>query len=119
MPRPDEETKTYFRSILPEDPRIVVRSMFGHQAGFINGNMFTGIFGTQVFVRLPESERAELLAIEGATVFSPMEGRPMSEYVVFPDGWRNKPDDGRAWMARSLHWASGLPPKEKKPKKAK
>jgi TfoX/Sxy family transcriptional regulator of competence genes len=114
MPRPDDATRAFFHSLLPEDPRISVRPMFGHLAGFVNGNMFTGIFGTSVFVRLPPEERTELLNVPGAAVFSPMEGRPMGEYVTLPDQWREEPDQARAWVLRSLTWAAELPPKEKK-----
>src|SRR6266487_4071940 len=106
MPRPDEATRAYFQSVLPEDPRVVVRPMFGQQAGFVNGNMFTGILGPGVFVRLPEAERAELLAIPGAG--------PMAEYVTLPGGWREDPEPARAWVLRSLEWAAALPAKEPK-----
>src|SRR5688500_12645216 len=114
MPRPDEATHAYFESILPADPRVAVRPMFGQRAGFVNGNMFTGIFGSRVFVRLPEAERAELLAMPGAEVFAPMEGRPMKEYVVLPEEWRDEPEQSRAWVRRSLAWAGELPAKEAK-----
>lgn len=114
MPRPDDATRVYFKSILPEDSRIGVRPMFGNLAGFVNGNMFTGVFGSRVFVRLPEAERAELLAIVGAEVFAPMEGRPLKEYVALPEGWRDEPEQARAWVLRSLAWTAGLPAKETK-----
>ena len=114
MPRPDDATRAYFHSLLPEDARVGVRPMFGQLAGFVNGNMFSGIFGDRVFVRLPEPDRAELLATPGAGPFAPMEGRPMTEYVTLPDGWRTEPDRARAWVARSLTWTATLPPKEKK-----
>src|SRR4051812_22842000 len=45
MPKADEVTRDYFHSLLPEDPRLTVRPMFGNLAGFVNGNMFTGVFG--------------------------------------------------------------------------
>jgi TfoX/Sxy family transcriptional regulator of competence genes len=118
MPRPDDATRAYFHALLPEDPRIGVRPMFGNLAGFVNGNMFTGIFGSQVFVRLPEAERAELLAVPGAAPFAPMEGRPMQEYVTLPEQWRDEPEQARAWLHRSLAWAAALPPKEKKPRRS-
>jgi TfoX/Sxy family transcriptional regulator of competence genes len=117
MPRPDEATRAYFQSLLPEDPRIAVRPMFGNLAGFVNGNMFTGIFGSSVFVRLPAEDRAELLANPGAALFAPMEGRPMTEYVTLPHEWRTEPERARAWLLRSLAWAADLPPKEAKKKK--
>jgi TfoX/Sxy family transcriptional regulator of competence genes len=119
MPKADEATKLYFDSVLPEDPRILVRPMFGNLAGFVNGNMFTGIFGSTIFVRLDEGGRAELLELPGAEPFEPMAGRPMREYVVLPEAWRQEPDRAREWLQRSLAWAGELPPKEPKPRKKK
>jgi TfoX/Sxy family transcriptional regulator of competence genes len=117
MPKADPGVRDFFLSLLPQGGQVVVRPMFGQTAGFVNGNMFSGTFGAQVFVRLPEPDRAELLAVPGASVFTPMEGRPMSEYVVMPESWRDAPEEAEAWVARSLAWAAGLPPKEPKPKK--
>jgi TfoX/Sxy family transcriptional regulator of competence genes len=78
--------------------------------------MFMGIFGEDVFVRLPEEDRAALLR-EGGSAFEPMAGRPMKEYVVLPDGWRDEPDRIREWASRALDHAEELPPKQKKPKR--
>ena len=117
MPKADEATRAYFHTVLPDDPRVSVRPMFGNLAGFVNGHMFTGIFGESVFVRLPEDARAELLAIPGTELFEPMAGRPMREYVTFPDAWRTDQEQAIAWLQRSFAWASELPPKEAKPKK--
>jgi len=119
MPRADADTRVYFDSVLPDSPEILVRPMFGNLAGFVNGNMFTGIFGATVFVRLPETDRDELLKLEGAAPFEPMAGRPMREYVVLPEAWRQNPDHARDWLTRSFNWAATLPVKEPKPKKRK
>ena len=64
MPKPDEASRKFFESILPEDTRVKVRPMFGNVAGFVNGNMFIGLFGSDVFVRLSEADKAELLREE-------------------------------------------------------
>jgi hypothetical protein len=48
-----------------------------------------------------------------------MEGRPMKGYVVLPTDWHEDPRKSRAWVERSLAYVSSLPPKEKKPPKAK
>lgn len=119
MPKPDDATRAYFHALLPEDPRVAVRPMFGNLAGFVNGNMFTGIFGSSVFVRLPDAEQEELLAVPGAAVFAPMPGRPMKEYVTLPEAWRDEPDLAREWVRRSLAWVGALPPKEAKKRKSK
>jgi TfoX/Sxy family transcriptional regulator of competence genes len=85
--------------------------MFGNVAAFISGQMFAGLFGNVVFVRLDEAARTELLAEPGAGPFEPMKGRPMREYVALPGTWRDRPERARAWVARSLVWAATLPAK--------
>lgn len=114
MPKPDDRTKELFNSVLPQDPRVLVRPMFGNVSGFVNGTMFTGLFGNDVFVRLPEDERAELLQKQGAHPFEPMPGRPMKEYVVLPTAWRAEPDRIRQWMQHALAWSATLPAKAEK-----
>ena len=117
MPKPDEASKIFFESVLPEDARVQVRPMFGNVAGFVNGNMFTGLFGSDVFVRLSEADQSELLQQEGAFILEPLKGRPMKEYVVVPETWRQEPQRVRDWVSRSLTWAGDMP--VKRPKKSK
>jgi TfoX/Sxy family transcriptional regulator of competence genes len=118
MPKPDDESKAFFASVIPVDPRITIKPMFGNIGSFINGNMFSGLFGNQIFVRLPENERLRLLEEEGAEEFSPMPGRAMKEYVTIPEQWRQKPDKIGEWIEKSLSWVGEMPVKESK-KKAK
>ena len=61
IPRSNEDSKEFFRSILPDDPRITIRPMFGNISAFVNGNMFAGLFGNDLFVRLSDESRKELL----------------------------------------------------------
>jgi TfoX/Sxy family transcriptional regulator of competence genes len=110
MPRPNEESKALFAAVVPPDPRIKIKPMFGSLAGFINGNMFTGLYGQDIFVRLPEAQRLQLLQ-EGAIEFSPMPGRPMKEYVAIPEQWRQDPDKISDLIAQSLSWAETMPEK--------
>jgi TfoX/Sxy family transcriptional regulator of competence genes len=76
--------------------------------------MFTGTFGKDIFVRLDEPSRAELLAVGGANPFEPMKGRPMAEYVQLPESLLNEPPKAKAWLERALHWTSTLPAKSRK-----
>ena len=117
MPRPDAESRAFFESIVPDDPRVHVRPTFGNVAGFVNGNMFIGLFGADLFVRLSDEDRAELLQEHDAAILEPMKGKPMKEYVVVPEEWRDRPDRVGDWVARSLGYAGALP--EKKPRKKK
>jgi TfoX/Sxy family transcriptional regulator of competence genes len=93
--------------------------MFGQMSAFVNGNMFSGIFGDRMFVRLSEPEHGDLLREPGASVFEPMAGRPMRDYVTLPAEWRDQPDRIRDWMARSLTSTAALPAKAPKAKKKK
>ena len=120
MPKPSEATKERFRALLPEDPRVQAKPMFGQLAGFVNGHMFTGIFGDSIFVRPSDADRATLMGKHGAQPFEPMAGRPMKDYVVLPDAWLHDPKrdkDVRNWIARSLETAAELPAKTPKPTK--
>ena len=118
MPKPTDETKAFFESIVPDHPAVTIRPMFGQLSAFVNGNMFMGIFGDDVLFRLPDEERAEVIAAGGGP-FEPMAGRPMKGYVVVPPAWLDEPETIRDWAARSLDHAEELPPKKAKPSKKK
>jgi TfoX/Sxy family transcriptional regulator of competence genes len=70
MPRPDEESKAFFASVIPVEPRITIKPMFGNIGSFFNGNMFAGLFGQLIFVRLPETDRSRLLEVVKSMVSS-------------------------------------------------
>jgi len=108
-----------FDSILPLDAGVERRQMFGSPCGFVNGNMFCGLFERSMFFRLSEADRTEAIDSLGAALFEPAKGRPMREYVTLPDDMLEDESQLGEWMGRSLAYAGGLPPKEKKPRQAK
>jgi TfoX/Sxy family transcriptional regulator of competence genes len=118
MPKPSEGDKQFFRSLIPDDPAVEVKPMFGNLGAFVNGNMFAGLFGATVGVRLDEAARSELEAIDGSGPFGPAE-RPMAGYSTLPAAWRTTPDLAARWVERALSHISSLAPKIKKPKPAK
>ncbi len=101
-----------FRSLVPEDDRVTIRPMFGNISAFVNGNMFFGIFGNDLFVRLSIEDREVLLKNKGASMLEPMKGKPMKDYVVVPMTWRNRPGTLNSWISKALEWSSQLPPKK-------
>jgi len=113
FPKADEQSRVFFESLVPNDPRVRSRPMFGNRAAFVNGNMFLALFGSQVAVRLSEEDRPDLLRQTGASAFEPIPGRPMKEYVVLPEAWRRSPEKAKDWVDRSLAWAGKVPPKKK------
>jgi len=109
-----------FDAVLPEDPRIERRKMFGYPCAFVNGNMFTGLHQEDFIVRLSEDDRTRIRDDLGAQTFEPMAGRPMREYVALPEDVLEDEETVRGWVGRALDFAGALPPKEKKsPKERK
>jgi hypothetical protein len=104
-----------FIDALPKDPRVERIKMFGGIAAKVNGHIFAGLFGRSSIVQLPEPERAEALALEGAGPFDPMgNGRVMSEKVMLPESMMADEEELRAWLSRAFQAALLLPPKTAK-----
>ena len=55
--------------------------MFGMPAGFVNGNMFLGVFANGVVLRLSKESRLELESEQGMGPFEPRPGSPWKEYL--------------------------------------
>jgi TfoX/Sxy family transcriptional regulator of competence genes len=110
MPKPSDADKERFHGLVPHDQRVETKPMFGNLAAFVNGNMFMGLLGAQIGLRLPEDARAELLAADGAGPFGPAQ-RPMREYVTLPSAWADDPELARPWVERALAHVAALPPK--------
>jgi TfoX/Sxy family transcriptional regulator of competence genes len=110
MPKPSDQAKAAFQRIVPPDPAVTTRPMFGNLAAFVNGNMFCGLFGEDLFVRLSEDDNAKLRR-QGGKPFEPMPGRAMSGYVIVPAGWKLKPASAQPWIETALTWSRHLPAK--------
>lgn len=87
------------------------RKMFGYPAMFVGGNLVTGLFADSWMIRLSEDDLTELLALPGATPFSPMAGRTMKGYATLPSDI--VADDGAldGWLARAVEFGKTLPAK--------
>ena len=66
MPKHSDEDKARFRALVPDGPDVEVKPMFGSVGAFVNGNMFAGLFGTDIGVKLDDEAKAELGAIGAA-----------------------------------------------------
>jgi TfoX/Sxy family transcriptional regulator of competence genes len=119
IPKPSEDDKERFRSLIPATPSVEVKPMFGNLGAFVNGNMFAGLFGSAIGVRLiEESGRAELAAVDGTGPFGPTE-RPMGGYLALPAAWATTPALASVWVERALAEVATLPPKATKARPAK
>ena len=104
-----------FQAVLDrhEAPDLTRKPMFGYPCAWVNGNMATGLFAEQWWVRVDEADREALLALPGAHPFEVMPGKAMGRYVVMPD---DVAADDRAvdgWIAKAIAFTRTVPPKKK------
>lgn len=109
---PDELVER-FGAVVAGIDGLETRRMFGYPAGFIGGNMVTGLHQESWIVRLPEEVRRGQLDA-GWSTFEPMAGRPMREYLALPSSVAEDPDVARGWVERAADYVRTLPPKAPK-----
>jgi hypothetical protein len=112
VPKPTDADKERFRTLVPEAPGVEVKPMFGNLGGFVNGNMFMGLFGPLVGVKLAPGDEEQLRAVEGATPFGPPE-RPMAGWYALPPDQLGTPEGAR-WIGLALAHVRTLPAKKSK-----
>jgi TfoX/Sxy family transcriptional regulator of competence genes len=122
MPKASDQDKERFRSLVPDHPDVAVKPMFGNLGAFVNGNMFAGLFGPTIGIKLSPEDREELESSERTVPFGPAD-RPMGGYTGLPEMW-NEEGDGddaraKAWIHKAFEYISTLPPKEPKATKAR
>ena len=110
MPRPTDDDKELFRDLVSDFPGASVKPMFANLGAFVNGNMFAGLLGTVIGVKLLDAEiRDELRNAPGTVGFGPGD-EPLREYVGFPTSWPR--DELSEWLGVALAQVRELPPKE-------
>ena len=92
-------------------PDVTLRKMFGYQCAWIGGNMTTGLFADEWWVRVDEPQRDEVLAL-GGHPFAPMPGKAMGRYVVLPDAVLADDAQLDAWLMKAVEFTRTLPPKK-------
>jgi TfoX/Sxy family transcriptional regulator of competence genes len=113
IPRPTDADRERFKALVPDDARVEVKPMFGNLGAFVNGNMFMGLFGTEVGVKLDDADQSQL-SDAGGGPFGPTQ-RPMGGYITLPAAITTA--EANRWVARSLEYVGALPPKKPKPAK--
>ena len=89
IPKPTPADRDRFTALVPSADGVEVKPMFGNLGAFVNGNMFMGLFGAAIGVKLPDVDRLRLLEEPGAGPFGPAE-RPMGGYVSRPSSWSTR-----------------------------
>jgi TfoX/Sxy family transcriptional regulator of competence genes len=111
IPKPSESDKQAFIEAMAPFEGAIVKPMFGNLGAFVNGNMFAGLFGSDLGVRLEESiDLDELARVPGSGPYGPAE-RPMSNYRSLPPDWAEQPELVTDWVRRAFDKVSALPPK--------
>jgi TfoX/Sxy family transcriptional regulator of competence genes len=116
--KPSPELVERFGELTAGIEGVEQRKMFGLPAAFVGGNMAAGLHQDTFMLRLPEDERAERLAA-GWSLFEPMPGRPMREYVALPPEVAADVDAARRWIERAVAYTRTLPPKVPKARGAR
>lgn len=116
--KPNEELSKFLdESISSFD--VKKKKMFGCPVYFANDNMVAGVFENDIFIRLSEKERKELILENDEVMpFEPLKGRVMKEYVVLPDSLYNDPEKFHGLLRSSYDHVSSLPAKQKNKKKS-
>jgi TfoX/Sxy family transcriptional regulator of competence genes len=110
IPKPTPAARALFERLVPEDDRVEVKPMFGNLGAFVNGNMFMGVFGPDIGLKLSDAD-LQALRQAGGQAFGPAD-RPMSGYVSLPAAFSEA--TAKSWVARSLNHVAGFLPKTKK-----
>ena len=92
--------------------------MFGADVWFVNGNMFIGVFGDGIMLRLSDEDGLALKKqVPGSGVFSPTEKMVMHEYSYVPSSSFKDLDELEDWISRSFRLVASLPAKVPKKKR--
>jgi hypothetical protein len=93
------------------------RKMFGCPALFINGNMFSGVFASRLFFRIPPADQPRWeKKYPMLKVFEPVLGRAMREYLEL-EGRQEGLAAMKELFAAATAYASVLPAKTPKPRR--
>ena len=93
-------------------PDITRKRMFGYPCAWIDGNMLTGLFAEDWWVRVSEPDREALLALPGAHPFEVMPGRSMGRYVVLPPDIVGNDARVDVWLTNAIEFTRSMPSKK-------
>jgi TfoX/Sxy family transcriptional regulator of competence genes len=106
----DEQLAGRIREVLGDDPGIDERKMFGGIAFLLDGNMFVGVTGDDLMVRVGPDAWADALGQPQAREMD-FTGRSMKGYVYVSAEGTAEDEDLAAWVDRALAFVGSLPPK--------
>jgi TfoX/Sxy family transcriptional regulator of competence genes len=118
MLKPDEALLERIEAVTASMP-VRRKKMFGTSSWFLDSNdqMFAGVWGDGILVRVGQEETQSLIASGAASAFDPMGGRPMKEYVLLEGDAIAEDSELSEWLERAAQFTAMLAPKVKKAKK--
>jgi len=98
-----------FDELVPEGANK--KSMFGHPAMWVGGNMFVMLVDDELGVRLGDEHKQEFLELRGAVTFEPRGKCNFHGMVRVPKSKLKDKTFLRNWVERAFLHTASLPPK--------
>ncbi len=107
----DHELAEQVRGILPGNPGLSEKKMFGGLAFLVGGHMAVVVSGQGGLMIRTSPERAQQLAAESPAYPAEMRGRAMKGWLRIDDETALFGDALRRWVDEGYDFARTLPPK--------
>ncbi len=98
------------QDILPENPAISQKKMFGGLACLLNGNMAFGIHKDHLMVRVGLDAYDASMELPETLPFD-LTGRSMKGWILVSPAGLEEDDQLKGWVASGLRFAESLPAK--------
>ena len=85
-----------FAELVPKDPAVAQKKMFGWPCCFVMETLFAGLHKENMIFRLSDADRIAFLRLNDAADFEPMPGRKMKGYTILADPIRGSTRSSRA-----------------------
>jgi hypothetical protein len=106
----DQGLAQRIRDVLANREGITERKMFGGLAFMFHGNMFVGVLGPTLMVRVGPTRHQEAMKMKHVRAMD-FTGRPMKGYVFVDEQGFAEDEAFEGWIAWSTGFASSLPRK--------
>ncbi|HYJ60247.1 MAG TPA: TfoX/Sxy family protein [Actinomycetota bacterium] len=113
----DEELAGRIRDLVGPLAGVTEQRMFGGLAFMLDGNMCVGVHGEDMIARLSAAEGERALA-EPHVRMMDVTGRPMTGWLFVGPEATSTDEELADWVDRCVTYASSLPPKGAKGKRA-
>ena len=106
----DEQLADRIRTLMPPDPGVSEKKMFGGLCFLLNGHMTCGIVGDKLMVRVGKENYEATLQLPHAAIMD-FTGRPMKSMVYVEPAGIVANEQLAQWIERGCSYARSLPPK--------